>query len=225
MPALTDPSFPRRPAVARADEATPVEVIRVLNAVAPRRERSAARPTPMGDAAAKRPGRASVLAAWLRGGGEHAERPPLRERPSRHAAAALEETSREQSAPVAEMRTETRTKTRTKTGIETGIETGTETRTAKTRTVSAAEQLALRIQIFGGEIVEQVYGPSRRWALLDRDGEALETPAPDWVQELIEAGRLSLDRFERGGAVWRLDRRATERRAAYAQKPAPKDGV
>lgn len=87
--------------------------------------------------------------------------------------------------------------------------------------VTQADSLALRIALFGGEISEQRYGPERRWVVLDGHGAALETPEAAVVAWLIEAGRLKLNRFERGAAVWRLTPKAgAPGPAAYRQGPA-----
>ena len=82
-----------------------------------------------------------------------------------------------------------------------------------------ARQLALRLQLLSGEIVEQNYGPTRRWAILDAEGDMLEAPSRGDVEALIDAGRIALSHFERGAAVWRLQPTATEGRAAYCDAP------
>lgn len=63
----------------------------------------------------------------------------------------------------------------------------------------------LRIRVMGGgEISEQVYGPERRWALLDREGRLSDAPDPALATALRQSGRLAFDRFERGAAIYRL---------------------
>lgn len=170
-------AFQDRAGTSGAYQDIPIEIVQVLNPFA-------ARPS-LDDSPVRN--RATMLAAWLRQGGDRADLPPL---PMGDLAPLAE-------APEAEP-----------------------AEAAPAREVSEADRLALRLQILGGEIAEQVYGPSRRWAVLDREGELLEAPEAAWVSELIEAGRLALDRYERGAAVWRLTEPGEERRAAYCRKGA-----
>ncbi|MEM9725439.1 MAG: hypothetical protein AAF909_08260 [Pseudomonadota bacterium] len=80
--------------------------------------------------------------------------------------------------------------------------------------MSDADKLALRISMLGNEIVEQSHGPTRRWAILDRDGRPIDTPSHAAVAELISRGALALAGFVAGGAVWRLTDADASRRMA-----------
>lgn len=197
------------PARKRGAEAAPVEIVRVLEPYVAQPDRRDAASSEEHTARS----RAGMLAAWLREGGEREDLPPLPGGglPTGAPAPARIES---RSFPLAD---EALSQAASQAALSEEAQVAVE--------ASESEKLALRIQLLGGEICEQVFGPSRRWALLDRNGALLEEPQTEWVSELVETGALTLDRFERGSAVWRLAPASTERRAAYIEKAAARGSV
>lgn len=191
-------------APAAAAEAVPVEIIRLRRAAKAAPRPAAETQAPAAPEVRPDRSRAAAVAGWLGRGADPEARAEALGRPAPSAPAAKKrppapiETPHAPEAPIA-------------------LEAA-----ARAALATETERLALRIALFGGEISEQRYGPERRWALLDREGAALETPEAALVRRLIEAGRLRLSRFEAGAAIWRLSDGAPAPmvRAAYRQGPA-----
>ncbi|MEL6979205.1 MAG: hypothetical protein AAGM38_11045 [Pseudomonadota bacterium] len=200
-----------------AADGTPVEIVDVMSGAsvvgAARPEKAA-----LGSAEAAARKRAGRLSQWLRDGGAPEARPSVdaglaafRRASAARAASRDDGAERRADARPVQRPVQSNAPSASPAPKALASETTTNAPTpaaqaeADRKPIDPAEALMLRIRVMGGgEISEQVYGPERRWALLDREGRLSDAPDPALATALRQSGRLAFDRFERGAAIYRL---------------------